>query len=158
MNDVMNNRVFGAGHAVCEYTGLPIESGHGALSREQQSIANVGKLSLQLAELTQRRKDHADEWASEVARRNTMHADHNAIRADDLIARQRSVYRLAEQDAVVANLERQSAALAADHEALAVKIAEAKTRLTEEGIIDRHGWGPASTYFGIIRDKGLQSQ
>ena len=149
----MDAKVYGSDHQKCRFTDLPLETGHGALSVDAQAVANWGKLRYQLAELTQRRKDHADKQASELAKRNTMHAEHLALPAD-IVARQASVHRLANQDVIVMNCERQTAALAAAHEDLAVKIAEVGARLKEEGILDKHGMGPAMTWLGMIRDRG----
>jgi hypothetical protein len=85
---------------------------------------------------------------------NLMLANHNAIAANDIAARQSSVYSLARQDMAVAAAERQSAALAAEHEALAVLIAEAGARMKEEGVFDRNGMGSARTYLGEIGSRG----
>lgn len=154
MNDLMDAKVFGADHQKCRFSGLPLESGSGALSADEQAIANLGKLEFNLAELTNRRKDHADRLAGEMVKRNTMLTDHGAIAADNISARQSSVYSLAEQDVTVANLERQSKALFAEHEALAVKIAEVRTRLKEEGVLAKYGEGAAMAWRGMIADKG----
>ena len=154
MLSIPEQQTFGVDAQLHRITGKPIEQGSGALPPDEQAIGHWGEMQYQLAELTQRRKDHADKLASEMVRRSTMNADHNALRADDLIARQRSVYALAQQDTVVANCERQSAALAAEHEALAVTIAEVRAKLDEEGILEKYGAGAAGSWRGMIHSRG----
>jgi len=154
MNDIMHAKVFGADHQKCRFTGLPLESGSGALSVDEQAISNLGKLEYNLAELTNRRKDHADRHASEIGRLNTMLAEHAAIATDNITARQGSVYSLAEQDATVANCQRQSAALAAEHEALVQLIAVVRVQLRESGILAKYGEGAARAWRGMIQSRG----
>ena len=155
MNDIMNAKVFGSDHQKCRFTGLPLEQGSGALSVDEQAIANLGKLEFNLAELKQRRKDHADKEWSEIARGHTMLADHSNIAADNIAARQSSVYSMARQDHLVQNLKRQGAALAAEQEALAEQIAVVRVKLREEGILQRYGESAASSFRGQIRDRGF---
>jgi hypothetical protein len=154
MNDIMDAKVFGTDHQKCRFTGLPLETGSGALSVDEQAISNVGKLEYDLAELTNRRKDHADKLASETARLAGMQVDHYKLAEDDVTGRQTSLYRLAAQEQGVKSLKSQGAALAALHEASAIKIAEAKAMLAEEGVVDRFGWNAASSWRGAILDKG----
>src|SRR5271168_4193356 len=118
MNDIMNAKVFGADHQKCRFTDRPIEQGHGALHPHAQAIGHLGQMIYELAELTQRRKDHADKHADEGATLANMRTAHDALRADDITGRQNSLYRLIQQDTIVTNCERQSATLAAEHEAL----------------------------------------
>jgi hypothetical protein len=154
MNDIMDGKVYGVDHKKCRFTGLPIESGSGALSADEQAISNLGKLAYDLAELTNRRKDHADTLASAQVDLSNMHARHASQRDDDIVGRQGSVNELAGQDILIANLQRQETVLKTQHEDLAVKIAEVKAKLNEEGVIDRYGMGAAGSWLARINDRG----
>jgi phage shock protein A len=154
MNDIMNAKVFGAGHELHAITGRPIEQGHGALHADAQAVGHLGMMAYELAELTQRRKDHADKLAGEMAGHASMSLAHNDLAADDITGRQNLLHKLATQDLAVTNAQRQSAALAAEHEALTAKIADIRAKLTDEGIIARHGMTPANTWLGMIHQRG----
>jgi hypothetical protein len=154
MNAIMNAKVFGDGHARCRFTNLAIEVGSGALSVDEQAISNLGKLEYNLAELKQRRKDHFDRQAGEIAHHNTMLGNHGAIAADDIAARQSSVYTLAAQDIAIQNLQRQSAALAAEHDALVEQIGVVRLQLRQEGILQKYGEWAASAWRARIHDRG----
>jgi hypothetical protein len=132
MLSIPEKEVFGVDAQVHRITGMPIETGSGALDPDEQAIGHMGELEYELAHLTVKRREAADRLAAETANLNSAHAAYLALRADDIAARQSSVYSLAQQDNVVANAKRHCAKLAMDHEDLAVKIAEIRARLSEE--------------------------
>jgi len=154
MLSVIQERTFGADTTLHPITGRPLEQGSGALHPDEQAIGHLGQMEFELAELQQKRRDHEDKFASERVKLIDMRADHDRLRPDDIVGRQGSVYALANQDAIVSSCERQSKALATQHEDLAVKIAEVRAHLLEEGIIDRYGEGAASSWRGMILQKG----
>jgi hypothetical protein len=157
MLSIPEKEVFGVDAQVHRITGMPLQQGAGALDPDEQAIGHMGLLEYDLAALTQKRKDHSAKLADETGKRNLMLANHNAIAANDIAARQSSVYSLAQQDAVVAAAERQSAALSAAHEELAVRIAEIRTRLSEEDILSKFGERAAGAWRGKIRERGWTS-
>jgi hypothetical protein len=154
MNEVMNRKVYGDGYTTCKWTGLPLEVGQGALSVDAQAVGNLGKLEYDQAELTNRRKDQAAKLASEQAALANMQVAHFSLKADDITGRQNSLYRVAAQEQNVKSLLGQREALKAQHEAAAVKIAEVKAMLKEEGVLDEVGEGPANVWRGMILQKG----
>ena len=72
MLSIPEKQVFGEDAQTCRFTGLPLESGSGALSIEEQAISNLGKLEYDLAELTQRRKDHASDLQGKITERSNV--------------------------------------------------------------------------------------
>ena len=123
--------MFGADHQKCRFTGLRLESRSGALSAAEQAISNPGKLQFELAAATNLRREAADKLSGETAKLSTMHVAHNDLAPNDITGRQNSLHKLAAQDLMVAN-KRHCAALATQHKALVVRIAEVGAKLKEE--------------------------
>ncbi len=154
MNDIMNAKVFGADAKMHPITGMPIEQGHGALHPDAQAIGHWGLLQYQLAELTQRRKDHASDLQGKITERsNVAIADTVRARAG-IVTGGNIALELANLDTTIRNMQGRTSALAAEHEAAAVKIAEVHAKLTEEGIFDKFGIGPATSWLGMIASRG----
>jgi hypothetical protein len=161
MLSIPEQKTFGVDAQLHRITGKPIEQGSGALHPDAQAIAHWGQMTYELAVLSDCRREYKDKLSNETATLVNMGATHAALSAPkegalgiDITGRQNSLHKLAAQDLQVANLKKQCAALDAEHEALAVQIAEVHAKLTEEGMFDKFGTGPAATWFGAIRDKG----
>lgn len=154
MLSIPEQKTFGVDAKLHRITGKPIEQGHGALPEDAQAVSQWGEMLYSLAELSNHRRECKDKYADEAVTLANMGATHAALRGDDITGRQNSLHRLAAQDLLVSNLKRQGAALDADHEALAVRIAEVRAKLMEEGIFDKFGYGPAATWLSEIKNKG----
>lgn len=149
MNDIVDAIVFGVDHQKCRFTGRPLEQGFGALHPDAQSIGHYGQMQYELAELTQRRADHAADLQGKITERSAVSAA-AAARGDARGA----IDEIANIDAKIRNMQSHAAELAAEHEALAVKIAEIGAKFKEEGILARYGTGAVGYWLGQIRDKG----
>src|SRR5579863_2042876 len=109
-------------------------------------------MEYELCVLTHKRAELAQNLENAIAERSGM-AIAGQMRTP-AGTRQLSVYELAAQDTKIRNLQGQVSAAATEHEALAVKIAEVKAMLTEEGIVARYGWRAASRWRGEIQSRG----
>lgn len=154
MLSIPEKQVFGEDAQTCRFTGLPLESGSGALSIEEQAISNLGKLEYDLAELTQRRKDHASDLQGKITERSNV-AIADAVRARaGIVTAGSAAFELANLDTTIRNMQGRTSALAAEHEFLAVKIAEVRARLTEEGILAKYGEAAAGTWRSMVHNRG----
>src|SRR5579864_7450834 len=148
MLSIPQKQVFGADAKLHRITGMPIEQGSGALDPDEQAIGHLSQMEYEFCALTHKRAELAQNLENAIAERSGM-AIAGQMRAP-AGTRQLSGYELATQDTKVRNLQSQVSAAATEHEALAVKIAEVKAILTEEGIVDRFGWRAASRWRGEI--------
>ena len=155
---ITEKAVFGADAKLHPISGRPLENGSGALHPDAQAVGHLGLMIYELAELKQRQRDRVDTLSSETARRNTILAEINRLRPEEESTRQNLANNLTQLNMKIGQLERQCAPFAKENDDLTAKIVEVRAKLTDDGIIERHGWAPATVHFGAIKDKGWEYQ